>query len=509
MKKLVSLLLALILVCAALPALAEDTSVVTLDVFMSNNRSMNDATNLTRQYMIDNIGVDLNLIQGDGSTFDQQLALYITDKNMPDVVHCSYTAWKGYVGDGAWADIAPYLNAEDYPYLMEYVGDNWSYMMEDGAIYGIPSVLGVPTNYVIDIRKDWLDNLNLEIPVTIEDFTNVMRAFTNDDPDGDGQKNTYGLSAPGYTYLSFLMGAFGASAERQFFLNEDDTITTNAISEQLKDALYYLRDIYAEGLIDPEMFTASSIQSFEKWGRGEMGIWSNNWNRGGDAYSKYDFANTQPGAEVEIIMPPVGENGLSGNMSQAPFSKCLGVSYQCAEEEIKAALRLLNFQASPLGWRIVMYGMEDEFFTYDEETNMTTWYFGVNNSFKSKSGKYETSDMEVYKLLYHEDWQAQSYKLSDDIVNRMLSKGSDMRFEQPVLQDVFNMFMSEERLEYQSELDKYFKQNILAFIMGDKDLDTEWDSYVQEYLNMGGEAERQGQLRLYNETFGTNCTFAE
>lgn len=98
-----------------------------------------------------------------------------------------------------------------------------------------------------------------------------MRKFTFDDPDGNGQNDTYGLSCAGYNYLSFLMGAFGASTERDNFLNDDGTITTNAISNEYKDALKYLNSIYKEGLIDPEMFTCTYEQAQAKWGRGEMG----------------------------------------------------------------------------------------------------------------------------------------------------------------------------------------------------------------------------------------------
>ena len=45
--------------------------------------------------------------------------------------------------------------------------------------------------------------------------------------------------------------------------------------------------------------------------------------------------------------------------------------------------------------------------------------------------------------------------------------------------------------------------------MGEKDIDAEWDNYVETYLSMGGEEIRQSQLEEYNKAFGTNCTFAE
>lgn len=121
-----------------------------------------------------------------------------------------------------------------------------------------------------------------------------MRAFTHKDPDGNGVNDTYGVSGDGFAYLAFLIGAFGATSSEYYMLNEDSTVTTNAISEDYKAALTYLRDIYAEGLVDPKMFTCTETQAQTKWGRGEMGIWSTWRNFSYDAYIMYDYATLQP-----------------------------------------------------------------------------------------------------------------------------------------------------------------------------------------------------------------------
>ena len=66
MKKLLSMVLAVLMLLTASAAFAEEGGdVVTLDVFYASSRPMNEATELTRQYMIDNLGIDFNLIQGD------------------------------------------------------------------------------------------------------------------------------------------------------------------------------------------------------------------------------------------------------------------------------------------------------------------------------------------------------------------------------------------------------------------------------------------------------------
>lgn len=506
MKKTLATILmaALLLSMAAMPAMAEEP--VTLNVFYASTRPMNEATDLTRAYIRDHLGVDINLIQGDSTNFSQQLALYISSGDMPDVVWLGFSAWKEYAQEGAWADISDYI-LDEYTDLNEYIGDNWISMTIDDGIYGVPSMLDVPSSHVTFIRQDWLDTVGLAKPTTLAELTEVFRAFTYNDPDGDGQKNTYGLSGAGYSFLSFLLGAFGASSAEDYFLNDDGTITTNAISENYRQGLAYLRDIYAEGLIDPEMFTASYEQCQAKWGRGEMGVWSAWWSHGGNAYVRFDFGALQPEANVDVLMPPVGEEGLSGNLYAAPFDSVVGISYLCSEEKIEAAMKLLNFEASPFGYRTVQYGVVDDFFEWDEEKNLTTWYWGINDN-KSRSG-YEVTDMEVYKMLFHEDWQAQTNLLIDSPGHRMYNLGSDMRYDEPVRENVLAMMLTPEFIQYRTELDTYFKTSMLAFIMGEKDLDTHWDAYVQEYLSMGGEVVRQSKLIAFNEAMGANYTFAE
>ncbi len=508
MKKTLSLVLtlAMLLTMVALPSFAEESEPVVLKVFYSTSRPMNEATNLTREYIKEEIGVDFDLTEGDGSNFAQQLALYIADGNMPDVVRLGYTMWQEYADEGAWADLTDYIT-DEYTDLHSYVGDNWSYAKVDGRILGVPSLTGTPTNHVVSIRKDWLDKLGLEIPQTLDEYIEVMRAFTTKDPDGDGQNNTYGLGGSGMSALCPLFGAFGSSTDEVYFLNEDGTITTNAISENYKEALKAVRDIYAEGLIDPEVFTCSNDQMLNKWCRAEWGIMSSAWSRAGNAYLRYDFGTLQPDAEVKIILPPTGANGESNVPAADPINSMLGVRHDASPEIIEAALKLFNFASSPKGWRTTMYGIPGEFFDYDEETQQTTWTSDLNNGV-SKSGKYEVTDMQVYKLFNHAGWEAQGDGLIEAAHGQMWKAASAMRFEENVKPNAFSMLTVEED-ELASDVNVYFKTQQLAFVMGEKDIDAEWDNYVQTYLSMGGDEIRQAKLVEYNKVFESNCTFAE
>ena len=89
----------------------------------------------------------------------------------------------------------------------------------DGAMYGLPDPGALPQTDALVIRQDWLDKLSLTSPKTLDEFMTVAKAFTFDDPDGNGKQDTYGFCAfidgSGITQaglgprFDFIYGAYG------------------------------------------------------------------------------------------------------------------------------------------------------------------------------------------------------------------------------------------------------------------------------------------------------------
>lgn len=205
MKKALSLLVALSLALALfiVPAVAEAEEPVTVNMFYQSSRPMNELTDLTRQYVRDTIGVDMNLVQG-GDNWQQQLALYISGGDIPDLIaFMDETTFLDYAAQGVFYDITDIVH--DYDNILWYLNsvdgltadEALARTTVDGRIYGLPSITIAKSYYSTNIRTDWLNKLGLEIPVTLDEFRNVMEQFTYGDPDGDGKDNTYGLNGRG------------------------------------------------------------------------------------------------------------------------------------------------------------------------------------------------------------------------------------------------------------------------------------------------------------------------
>ena len=357
------------------------------------------------------------------------------------------------------------------------------------------------------IRQDWLDNLGLQVPTTIDELTEVLRAFTEDDPDQNGLNDTYGLSTYGMhniysmNYLSTIFGAFGAAPGQQYLLNDDGTVTTNVISDEYKAAVSYLHDIYAAGYMDPEIFTNSNSQAYEKFATGKMGFWPCWWSNPGSVYVKYGFLDNCPTGKITLVDPIVGPDGKSGLIGTDPIWRVLGITSSC--KNVDKVLELINWQCTPYGWYTCQCGVEGNYFEMDDAGNVT-WYWGMDG--KNKNGD-EISDMELYKFIENLDLQSRLYKLDESNYGQYRAAGLESCMNAKVYQDLFTGIITDEYTKLNSELESYMDNNITKFIMGELDLSKDWDNFVSTYLNMGGEQVRTSLLNAYNEANGTSYTF--
>lgn len=104
------------------------------------------------------------------------------------------------------------------------------------------------------IRRDWLDNLNLEMPATVEEMLDVMRAFTFEDPDGNGKDDTYGFTAAGGGGIGDVRNLLLLFDHPNLYI-QDGEVTNALVEGTYKDYLDLAKTIVNEGLINPDWYT--------------------------------------------------------------------------------------------------------------------------------------------------------------------------------------------------------------------------------------------------------------
>lgn len=214
----------------------------------------------------------------------------------------------------------------------------------DGKLYALPYVTA---NFyepsLLWVRQDWLDNLNLEVPETIEDVLAVARAFKEDDPNQDGLNNTGGLAFSNYLFdgITSLTGFFNGyhAYPSIWVLQEDGAARYGNVLPEMKNALARLAQAYQDGLIDKEFAVKDSAKVSEEIYGGKYGLsYGQNWN-------VYQYGIGLD-ADPDMVWTPVAAPSADDVQSKASAGFSTGAYYVVSKEckHPEAIITMLNTQ---------------------------------------------------------------------------------------------------------------------------------------------------------------------
>lgn len=366
MKKLIALMLTLALLgsMVTLATAEEDlygyAEPITLKVgrnttdvefFGGEDWENNSWTDLYKEH-----GIQLEtLFAVDDSQFSTKLATSILSGNYPDIIKATLSEYTNYADGDVIADITDLIDEYASDELKEYIyGDGGTAMnclKVNGRIYGLPKMASAYGSIpVMFIRGDWLKNLGLEAPKTMEELKAVAHAFTYDDPDQNGENDTYGLALSGVSVLTTNWGdtseffeAYGANLGTDgmgIIAKEDGTVTWGGTnSEGMKAALTLLHDMYEDGSLVKDFITMTASNVSEEAGSGRCGIFvAPMW---GAMNPIYDVRKVQPDAEfITIAMPNGLEDTVSKLFLPVAFNGVFCVSSECERPE--ALIKIMN-----------------------------------------------------------------------------------------------------------------------------------------------------------------------
>lgn len=257
-------------------------------------------------------GIDLVIIQPEHDVYYEEVSKAFEEGNLPDVVLLSSTYYTTYAAQEMLADISPYYNGSELQSRIDEAGK--SSLIEgleiNGKLYGISPTRG--NGCVTYIKKAWLDNVGLDVPTNYDEYMEVLKAFTEGDPDGDGiDGNTYGVSAAGIInneapYINYLP-EFYQDAYPSFYEKEDGTWADGFMDDAMKAALVRLRDAYSKGYMDKDIVENGTGDCRDKFYANEYGIftyWAGTWAKTLSGKLK------DAGVDGELVtMPPLKETG--------------------------------------------------------------------------------------------------------------------------------------------------------------------------------------------------------
>ena len=277
-----------------------------------------------------------------------KLSTAIMSGDYPDIFQGTGAEYANYVESGAVADITEayekYASDELKAYMEFDGGMALESLRVDGKLYGLPKVTDPQSNaHVMWIRQDWLDNLGLQVPTTMEELKKVAYAFTYNDPDGNGKNDTYGLALDGVDVLTDNVGnmapifaAYGTYFGKDgltYVEDESGNITWGGDNaEGMKQALQLLADMYAEGSIAKDFVTMDSQSIFAETGAGRCGIWfAPNW---GAMEPAVNATQNDPDCHMVAAAVPTGNVDVTKSYASATPKKVFFVSSQCENPEV-------------------------------------------------------------------------------------------------------------------------------------------------------------------------------
>ena len=368
----------------------------------------------------------------------------------------------------------------------------------DGVSYALSQSGSVDRNEGILIRKDWLDRLGLAIPVTLDDYYNVMKAFTFDDPDGDGLDNTYGYGAYidiraveeglGCRFAPFF-GAFGVEGT---FNSSKSNPGLNIHKPEYKEALQFVAKLAIERLIDPKWALYTKNEFRAAWKAGKFGIMREQ-NAAFAMESNYKaFDENFPNAEWILINPPVGPKGYSSVGAYSPGFRNYAVSRRAQElGKLPVIARLLEWMSTD-GYITVVYGEEAENYMLDDDGNVTLE--GLPDPTLAYTQKTAAPLLQLRNLVF--------YNGNDELAARYpawYSKNGKEMNPFKLLRDMQNCpwTISMNLPAISKELKSFYEDGVRDFVAGLRKFET-WETWLREFDRLGG-ADWERRCILYAE----------
>lgn len=285
MKKLLSLVLALVLCMGLISGAAAEVEKPEKITIFIDGTVVTDA-NGQDQFIArweELTGIDLEIIQPDHDAYYDVLQQTIASGEWPDVMILSSTYYSSYAAAGVLWDMTEAWENSATKNSGRWLGDSVIEGLKiDGSLYGFSPTRG--NGCVTYVKQSWLDAVGMEVPTTYEEYLAMCDAFVNKDPDGDGQKDTYAVSAAGFIgaeapYINYLP-EFYQDAWPAFMKGEDGVWYDGFSSEAMKNALTRLNDAYAKGYIDPTTLTNGTKDCRNKFYDDQFGVftyWAGTW----------------------------------------------------------------------------------------------------------------------------------------------------------------------------------------------------------------------------------------
>ena len=407
-------------------------------------------------------------------------------------------------------DIVPEYAPNFQKLLEDYPNVKAKTVHGDGDIFGMVSInkcFHCDYGQKAWIYYPWLEKLGLEVPETTEELYNVLMAFKTQDPNGNGIADEIPLAGATTGWHAFvdgyLMKAFIYNDMKDRLIVENGKVTPVYTDDKWQEGLRYIKRLYDDGLIAGESFT-QTVQ----------GLRQMNNNPEGQILGAFTFGSaiggTRPNNEASyqmVTLPPLeGPDGTKLAFYDAYQGIATGnfiVTDKCDNPEM--AVRWGDFMYTEEANMRAVYGIpgvdwrdataSDGVDLRDRPARFyrMTLFGDVQNSHWMQKGlnvrTYDLRQSWAFKLKeglvvapspYNGSGEKGLYEATKD-----LYEPYGFPFENQIPPMDYTELESEILADTKVMIQEYVNESIARFITGDRDINTDWDSYKDELNAIG------------------------
>ncbi|ODM07203.1 extracellular solute-binding protein [Eisenbergiella tayi] len=391
----------------------------------------------------------------------------------------------------------------------------------EGKIFGIPSYksLWPQTVGTTFINKEWLDAVNMEVPTTWDELEKVLKAFKEQDANGNGDPNDEipmdfnGGFEGGFSAIHLLSSTgMQVSADQDGYFVQDGKVQNYYIDERFKRVMKFVQRLWSQGLINEEAVT-QDYSKYQSLARGEGTTAKVGFTWGWESGDR--FGNEVQGQYVSV--PPIKENEDTENVryaydfyGQNYVSNRVAMSAKCKDKE--AAMKFVDgFYDELVSMQVLFGGMNDIDICIkdngdgsyevlppaDTDLDPGTWKW--TNSFADNGAFYIRDGL---KLKLGSDMQRVKEEKSvyDDCLSAV-DRNKDVfpqLFMKYTQEDTNSLAMN------QANIDNIVDQTWSAWMTdSSRDIDAEWDSFVESVKNSGLTQNLEIRQKAYDEYLKT------
>ena len=458
-----------------------------------------------------NIEIEWLVVPGDSSV-NQQATLAFTSGNMPDILMgmapLGYEFYWDYILEGKVQDLTPYIKDyapnvikmfKEQP-LSEYLCTGY-----DGNIYMLPNVRSYENDKgrfagKLYINQTWLDNLGLEVPTTTKELKEVLKAFRDNDPNGNGIKDEIPFDMAGDIPVG-MYGPFGISVYKDmWFVDDSNKVHYAPVEDNYRRALTYYRDLYAEGLIGDKLFEQSMSDIAKKINGtvSTVGCFVN------DGINLLDAERAEEYVVVAPLSDELGNCTWTNQLTESMWPEWFVVTSECKYPEI--AVRMADYFYSTEGTYTALYGPEGE-------DNL--WYFNedgkvvFNDPANKDVKRYEYTPGPSMPYYMSDEFYALEYKETDESKMDLKEKvhNRNIAYQMETYSKVVpkNSWPKVKQTLANMKTYKAIKQDItdmqwrIDFIKGTKSIENEWDTYIANFKKLGVDDMIRVQQESYDD----------